>query len=255
VIEVERDAERVTVLRLARPPVNALDLELVQAIGAGVADAVESGARALVLSGAGSCFSAGIDMKVAPTYDATQRRESAHAIDAMVAAICAAPLPVVAAVNGHAFGGGLVIALACDVRLAARGDYKLALNEVAAGVPFPPGPLGVVRAELDPSVLRDLCLTGRSVSPEEALAMRVLDEIVEARELLVRARERALELAEFPAYPLLKAQVRGPLIAELEQIVASADRRGPDSSVWPWRRSKVTNRRRTRGSAVLHKTA
>jgi enoyl-CoA hydratase len=220
VIDVEREADGVTVLRLARPPVNALDLELVQAIVAGVTGAVDSGARALVLTGAGSCFSAGIDMKVAPSYDARQRRESVEAINEMVAAICAAPLPVVAAVNGHAFGGGLVIALACDVRLAARGDYKLALNEVAAGVPFPPGPLGVVRAELDPSVMRDLCLTGRSVGPEEALALRVLDELVEARELLGRARERALELAAFPAYPVLKAQVRGPLIAELEEIVA-----------------------------------
>jgi enoyl-CoA hydratase len=255
VIDVERDADGVAVLRLVRPPVNALDLELVQAIGAGVADAVESGARALVLSGAGSCFSAGIDMKVAPTYDARQRRESAQAIDAMVAAICAAPLPVVAAVNGHAFGGGLVIALACDVRLAARGDYKLALNEVAAGVPFPPGPLEVVRAELDPSVMRDLCLTGRSVGPDEALALRVLDEIVQARELLVRARERALELAEFPAYAVLKAQVRGPLIAELEQIVADADRPGRDSSVWPWRRSKATNPRRRRASVERGRSA
>jgi enoyl-CoA hydratase len=220
VIEVEREADGVALLRLARPPVNALDLELVRAIGRGVTDVVDSGARALVLTGAGSCFSAGIDMKVAPTYDARQRGESVEAINAMVAAICSAPLPVVAAVNGHAFGGGLVIALACDVRLGARGDYKLALNEVAAGVPFPPGPLAVVRAELDPSVLRDLCLTGRSVGPEEALALRVLDEVVDPRELLTRARERALELVAFPAYPVIKAQVRGPLIAELAQIVA-----------------------------------
>jgi enoyl-CoA hydratase len=223
VIDVERAADGVAVLRLARPPVNALDLELVQAIGAGVSEAVDSGARALVLTGAGSCFSAGIDMKVAPTYDARQRRDSVEAINAMVAAICAPPLPVLAAVNGHAFGGGLVIALACDVRLATRGDYKLALNEVAAGVPFPAGPLAVVRAELDPSVMRDLCLTGRSVGPEQALALRVLDEIVEPQELLLRARERALQLAELRAYAALKVQVRGPLIAELERIVASAD--------------------------------
>jgi enoyl-CoA hydratase len=137
-----------------------------------------------------------------------------------------------------------VIALACDVRLAARGDYKLALNEVAAGVPFPAGPLGVVRAELDPSVMRDLCLTGRSVGPEQALALRVLDEIVEPQELMPRARGRALQLAELPAYAALKAQVRGPLIAELERIVPSADPRDRGSGVWRWRRSRAMNRRR-----------
>lgn len=220
-IEVERDAEGVALLRLARPPVNALDLELLRQIEGAVSAAVDSGARAVVLSGAGRCFSAGIDTKVAPTYDARRRAESIEAINAMVATICSAPRPVVAAVNGHAFGGGLVIALACDLRLAARGEYKLALNEVAAGVPFPAGPLAVVRAELDPPVLRELCLTGRSVGPEEALALRLVDDLVEPQELLARALERALELAAMPAYAIVKAQVRGPLIAELQRIVST----------------------------------
>lgn len=220
-IEVERDAEGVALLRLARPPVNALDLELVRQIEGAVSAAVGSGARAVVLSGTGRCFSAGIDTKVTPTYDARRRAESIEAINAMVATICSAPLPVVAAVNGHAFGGGLVIALACDLRLAARGEHKLALNEVAAGVPFPAGPLAVVRAELEPAVLRELCLTGRSVGPQEALALRLVDDLLEPQELLARALERALELAAMPAYAIVKAQVRGPLIAELERIVST----------------------------------
>jgi enoyl-CoA hydratase len=80
-----------------------------------------------------------------------------------------------------------------------------------------------VRAELDPSVTRDLCLTGRTVGPDEALALRVVDEVLEPRELLDRACERALQLAALPAYPLVKAQVRGPLTAELAQIAACDD--------------------------------
>jgi enoyl-CoA hydratase/carnithine racemase len=219
VIELDRGADGVALLALARPPVNALDLDLVRAIDGEVLSAVEAGALALVITGVGSCFSAGIDMKVAPTYDARQRREATDAIDKMVATIAGAPVPVVAAVNGHAFGGGLVIALACDLRLGARGDYKLALNEVAAGVPFPDGPLAVVRSELDPSVMRDLCLTGRSLTPEEARSMGVLDELAAPEALLLRARERALALAAMPAYAVVKAQVRGPLIAALKQIV------------------------------------
>ncbi len=220
-VALEHQDGGVTIVRLARPPVNALDLELVREIDGAVAGAVDSRARALVLTGAGRCFSAGIDTKVLPGYDADTRRAAGEAIDAMVATICSAPLPVIAAINGHAFGGGLVIALACDVRVAARGDYRLALNEVAAGVPFPPGPLAVVRGDLDPSVVRDLCLTGRAVEPAEALSMRVIDELVEPDELLGRASERACELAAFPAYAVVKGQTRGPLIAELEQIVAA----------------------------------
>jgi enoyl-CoA hydratase len=223
VIDLERRADGVALVRMARPPVNALDLELVRAITRCVGAVTDSDARVLVLTGDGPCFSAGIDTKVAPTYDARQRRDAIDAINELVATICSAPLPVVAAVNGHAMGGGLVIALACDLRLAARGKHKLALNEVAAGVPFPAGPLAVVRAELDPSVMRDLCLTGRTVGPDEARALRVVDEVLEPRELLDRACERALELGALPAYPLVKAQVRGPLIAELKRVAAGED--------------------------------
>jgi enoyl-CoA hydratase len=223
VIDLEHQAGGVGLLRMARPPVNALDLEFVRAIARGVRAVADSDALGLVLTGDGPCFSAGIDMKAAPAYDARQRRDSIHAINELVETICSAALPVVAAINGHAMGGGLVIALACDLRVAAGGEHKLALNEVAAGVPFPAGPLAVVRAELDPSVMRDLCLTGRTVGPEEALALRVVDEVIEPRALLDRARERALELAAFSAYPLVKAQVRGRLMAELEQIVAAGD--------------------------------
>jgi enoyl-CoA hydratase len=223
VIDLEREAGGVALLRMARPPVNALDLELVRAITRGVAAVTESDACAVVLTGDGSCFSAGIDTKVAPTYDAHQRRDAINAINELVATICSTPLPVVAAINGHAMGGGLVIALACDLRVAARGEHKLALNEVVAGVPFPAGPLAVVRAELDPSVMRDLCLTGRAVGPDEALALHVVDEVLDAPDLLDRARRRALELGAFPAYELVKAQVRGPLIAELQQIASTDD--------------------------------
>ena len=222
-IHLEREPGGVALLRLARPPVNALDLELVQAIERGVRAVGDSDARALVLTGDGSCFSAGIDTKLAPTYDAQQRRDSINAINQLVATICSASVPVLAAINGHAMGGGLVIALACDLRLAGRGEHRLALNEVSAGVPFPAGPLAVVRSELDPSVMRDLCLTGRAVGPDEALALRIVEAVLDPPELLDRARERALELASFPAYALVKAQVRGRLISELEQIAAADD--------------------------------
>lgn len=230
VIEHDRGADGVALLRLSRPPVNALDLNLVREIDLEVRSAVESGATALVITGSGSCFSAGIDVKLAPHYDARQRAEAGDAINVMVSTIASAPVPVVAALNGHAFGGGLVIALACDRRVAARSDYKLALNEVAAGVPFPAGPLGVVRAELDPSVLRDLCLTGRSLGPDEALSLRVVDELVDPAALPATARERALELAAMPAYPVVKAQVRAPLIAELAQILATREDPGADDA-------------------------
>jgi enoyl-CoA hydratase/carnithine racemase len=106
VIGLERQADGLALVRLARPPVNALDLELVEAIAGAVTGAIRAGARAIVLTGTGSCFSAGVDTKVAPNYDDDQRGAAIKAINAMVAMVCSAPLPVVAAINGHALGGG-----------------------------------------------------------------------------------------------------------------------------------------------------
>jgi enoyl-CoA hydratase len=215
-IELERSSAGGTVvLSRARPPVNALDLELLESISAGFEAALAEEAAAIVVTGKGRCFSAGIDVKLTPTYTPEQRRAAIRAINRMVSVIHGAPVPVVAAVNGHAMGGGLVLALACDMRLASSGEHVLALNEVAAGVPFPAGPLALVHGELAPRVARDLCLTGRSISPSEAL--------VAGDELLEHAQALAAQLASHGAYVVVKRQVRGRLSAELERIWAEDD--------------------------------
>jgi enoyl-CoA hydratase len=223
VIELEREDDGSVLVLLDRPPVNALSLELVQALTAAIAGAVAERARAIVLSGRGPAFSAGIDTKAAPTYSEAQRREAIAAINAMVSAIYAAPVPVVAGINGHALGGGLVMALACDARVASSGEYWLALNEVEAGVPFPAGPLTVVHAELDAPVVRDLCLSGRRIRPDEALELRVVDEIAQPAELLRRAAALAGQLAANGAYAIVKAQLRARVSERLAQIADADD--------------------------------
>jgi enoyl-CoA hydratase/carnithine racemase len=120
-------------------------------------------------------------------------------------------------------GGGLVLALACDMRLASAGGHTLALNEVAAGVPFPAGPLAIVHGELAPHVARDLCLTGRALTPAEAHDLGVVDQLVQGDELLGRAMTLAGQLASHSAYAVVKRQVRGRLAAELERICVEDD--------------------------------
>jgi enoyl-CoA hydratase len=212
-------ATGVVVLTLDRPPVNALETGFVGALTTALREASEESA-AIVLTGAGRAFSAGVDTKAAATLDREGQRAGVEAINRLVTTLFALPLPVVAAINGHALGGGLIVPLACDVVVATRAECKLGLTEVVAGVPFPAAPLEVCRQRLAAPVYNDLCLTGRVIGPEEALALRVVDELADPERLTARAIEIASQLAGYPAYATVKDQVRAAGRAEMERAVA-----------------------------------
>jgi enoyl-CoA hydratase len=215
-IEREESAAGV-LLRLSRPPVNALWIDILGELEEALEREVEAGASAIVLTGAGRCFSAGIDTKAAAGAAAEDQVAGVTAINRTVSTIFGLPVPVVAAVNGHALGGGLVIPLACDVVVATREPCKLGLTEVAAGVPFPAAALAAVRARLSPPVFNNLCLTGRTFGPDEALELGVVDELCGAG-LLDRAAAIASGLGGFPAYGRVKEQVRAPQLAEMLEL-------------------------------------
>jgi enoyl-CoA hydratase len=218
-VEREKTGGGVVLLRLSRPPVNALWIDILGELEAGLTREAEGGTRAIVLTGAGTCFSAGIDTKSAAGAGAEERVAGVAAINGSVSALFGLPLPVVAAINGHALGGGLVIPLACDVVTASRAPCKLGLTEVAAGVPFPAAALETVRERLSPPVFNNLCLTGRTFGPEKALELGVVDELCDAANLVERASEIAAQLAGFPVYARVKQQVRAPRFAEMAKLI------------------------------------
>jgi enoyl-CoA hydratase len=211
-------------LTLRRPPVNALDVETVECLRDAFTDlAAEPPGVGLILSGNGPCFSAGVDTKAFASYDRDARARMILAITAMVTELYAMPCPVVSTVAGHALGGGFVLMLCADVRLAVDdGDIKLGLTEAQAGVPFPAGPLEVIAAELSPELLRRLTLTSQRVAPTEMYRLGVIDELGSAANIGARAEARVRELAGQPAYGLVKAQVRRATLSKLRAIVASS---------------------------------
>jgi enoyl-CoA hydratase len=227
-VEREEADHGAVMVRLARPPVNALWIDLLAELEDALEDEAGRGTAAVVLTGAGSCFSAGIDTKAAASASEEEQAAGVLAINRTVSTLFGLPLAVVAAVNGHALGGGLVIPLACDLVLAARKPCKLGLTESAAGVPFPAVALAAVRARLAPPVFNNLCLTGRTFGPEEALALGVADELADEDELVDRALTVAAELAALPAFVAVKQQLRASQSAEMAELA----RRDPLLERW-----------------------
>mgnify|MGYP003388061782 CR=1 FL=1 len=217
-------SDGVALLTISRPPVNALDVETVELLrdlAIGMAAAPPKG---VVLCGGGQCFSAGVDTRAFGSYTPPDRARMILAISAMITALYALPCPVVTAVGGHALGGGFVVMLAGDVRIAVDDDKaKLGLTEAKAGVPFPAAPLEIIKAELSPELLRRLTLTSQTLSPAALHRHGVIDELCSAEDLLSTAQARVHQLADQPAFGLVKQQIRRATLARLRAIVASGE--------------------------------
>ena len=224
-VHVERDGP-VAILRLDRPPVNALTLEYAVTIHEAFNQAIASDPAALVVTGTGKAFSAGLDLKAVPFYTPDQQKTFLRTINPMIAALYTCPLPVIGAINGHAIAGGCILAICTDHRVGtADPAAKFGLTEARAGIPFPAGPMIVLRHEIAPQHVRFMTLDATNFGPEEALRRGVLDEIQPPDQVLARAVELAKDRAAMPAgaYGKIKRQVRAAAIEQLTHVVEQED--------------------------------
>jgi enoyl-CoA hydratase/carnithine racemase len=190
---VETGGDGVATLRLNRPPMNALS----QALLGEIADAAsalgdDATVKAVVVLGGEKVFAAGADINEFDDGEAARRigRSFRAAFDGLAAI----PRPVIAAVNGVALGGGLELALACDLRIA--GDRaRLGQPEILLGII--PGAGGTQRLPrlVGPARAKEMIWSGRQVQADEALALGLVDRVVPAAELEDHARAWAAELA------------------------------------------------------------
>lgn len=216
----ERD-DGVLVLTVDRPPANALDVSLLEALVEAVRTVAANPPSALVLAGRPGCFSAGADLKVVPGYGPAEQRRMVEGINAMALGVYSLACPVVGAITGHAIAGGLVLALCTDLRVASDAG-RYGLTEIQVGVPYPQAALGVVAAELAPHAARSLALGSRLLDAASCLRLGVFDEILEPDQVLPRALELAGGLAAFPreVYARTKADLRG---ARTESLRVAAE--------------------------------
>ena len=198
----------VTLLALDHGKVNALDLELFDALEAGLDGA---GDDPVVIAGRPGMFSAGLDVKaLAGDQDAV--RDLLVRFGRTMHRIWLEPRPVVAAATGHAIAGGTILAMCCDHAVAARGEFGWGLIETTIGFPMPAWILAIARGNVRADRLDDLLLPGRRVGPEEAVEVGFADALADPDDVLARALERARELAALPraTYAETKRRLRGP---------------------------------------------
>lgn len=191
---------RVGTITLDNPPANSYDLAVMTEFSSAVDEAIGSGARVVVVGSASpKFFSAGADVKKFLDGDVDSNMEMIRTSQAAFRRMAGAEQVFIAHINGHALGGGLELTLACDIRLANAGTYKLGTPEVTLGLL--PGNGGTQRLTrlVGSSRAMELLITGRTFSPDEALQMGLVAALYEPESAPDDVRTYAEKLAGGPA--------------------------------------------------------
>jgi enoyl-CoA hydratase/carnithine racemase len=221
---VSLELGRVAHLEVVNPPLNLVTRDLLEELGealATLAAAPAGDVRAVVMSGSGDrAFSAGSHVGEFEAQRGPAGRERHELEERVLRSLADLPMPTIAAIEGNALGGGLELALCCDIRIASS-RARLGLPEVRLAVT--PGGGGTQRLPriVGPARAKELILTGRILSAEEAERIGLVNEVVPAGEARARAQAVAEEIA-----------ARGPLaVREAKRLIDAAWDLGPDAGL------------------------
>jgi enoyl-CoA hydratase len=215
----------IATLRLEHGKANALDLELLQGLSDSIRRARATGARAAVIIGTGGIFCAGVDLFRVVNGGEAYARAFVPALADVLTEVFACPMPLVAAVNGHAIAGGCILVCACDHRVMAEGKGTIGMPELLVGVPFPMAAIEIIRQVVPSHELQRLVYTGRVCPPAEAVARGLIDEVTPADQLLGQAIAAAERLASVPSdvFAATKRTLRGAALERLQLDTTRAE--------------------------------
>ncbi len=199
-------ADGVATMRLDRPKMNALDVQMQEEIRSAAIEATErDDVKAVVVWGGERVFAAGADVKEMADMSYTDMVKRSGGLQSAFSAVARIPKPVVAAVNGYALGGGCELALCADIRIAAE-DATLGQPEILLGII--PGAGGTQRLTrlVGPSRAKDLIFSGRFVKADEALAIGLVDRVVPAAEVYDAAVAWASQFSAAASYAVRAAK-------------------------------------------------
>lgn len=222
-VRAEDRDEGVRLLTLDRPPANAITAGLLGDLSAALDAASEDPAvRAVVLTGEGRFFSAGLDLRGGIDFQAAVSPGAAvdpfAALRDCLLTFLRFSKPTVAMLRGHAIAGGLILVLACDYRLGLDADYRIGLNEVEIGASFPRAAFEIVRLRLTHQQASELLLGAAIYPAGQAVRLGVVDELLPAGQFETTVFGRAARLGAFPrdAYAHTKAALVAEAVARIE---------------------------------------
>ena len=216
----------IAIVTMGHGKANALDIEFCDAMATRFTELRKSPAKAVVLTGQGQIFSAGVNLKRLSEGGADYVRRFLPSLHRLFDAVFFHPKPVVAAVNGHAIAGGCVLACCADRRIMTREPGRIGVTEILVGVPFPALAFEIMRHATPPYFFSETILSGATFPAEAAAHRGWIHETVEPALLMSRAMVAAQELVSLSpaAFTQTKMQIRQPVTERLQRSGAEIDK-------------------------------
>ena len=210
-------------IKLARPPVNALNFDLLDALVIAIEEAPGNGARGLILSGGEKVFSGGLDVPYLMTLDEEGLLKCWKRFFDAARALANSPVPVVAAIAGHNPAGGCVLALCCDYRVMARGSFRIGLNETQVGLAVPEAIQYLMRRVVGAQRAERLIVEGAMIESELAYKIGLVDELSDAANVLDAAKAWLASILALPSTPMLATRkiARADVVHSLQAFADS----------------------------------
>jgi len=214
---VERRGD-IEILRMQYGPANAMDVDFCVGLTNAVMELATSSSRAIVLTGQGKIFGAGVDLPQLLVGGVEYARRFLPALDDVLEMLFFCQKPIVAAVNGHAIAGGCLLACCADCRIMSTGKGRVGVPELRVGVPFPTVAMEIMRARTAPSFYEEVVLGGATYSAQNALNRGLIDAVVAEGDLHDEAISAAESLAAIrpEIFAFSKQQARQPVRAAIE---------------------------------------
>ncbi len=225
-IDVQHEAGIATIT-MTHGKANALDIKFCDTLTASLKALRGPDIKAIVLTGQGRIFSAGVDLKQLSAGGADYVCRFLPSLHRLYDAVFFHPKPVIAAINGHAMAGGAVLAACADRRIMARESGRIGITEMLVGVPLPALAFEVVRFAVPPRYLPEFALTGATYPTADALAKGWIDEVAEPGGLMARAHDAAAFYAGLSpeAFTQTKLQVRQEVSERMVLSGAATDKK------------------------------